>query len=657
MVLRTQRRLIALFFAAVLLPCALLVLLTVRGMRQERELAGKRVQEEAARIMVQVRQALRTRLEGIASRELNAHTVRTAVARNRSTTDSSVRLVADIAGGRAVPPWDATGGTGRASTWSAGDFGHTVRDAESEEFGRGNLEQAAALYREAVTAARRGEQAGYARLALARVLTRLGRTHEAAAQYALVFALDFDATDAHRVPLALYAATRLADRTPASVLNRLSGEVARRCCLAPEALYMLRHVVDTLAPRTSRARSRDGDPYASLRRLVDERIRTAEHTVALLAELPELGLRPIRRTDAPTAAPPGLPRWIVHGREPWFVGVTATAGGTASVLVAVDVERVLAAINRTLPSDLGVNGTIRLALPGDAPDRLLGPDFASLGLDLQPAGGPIADGGIARLSYLGILIVVLGVTLFGAYLIWFDVRRELRMADLRSQFVASVSHELKTPLTAIRMFGESLALDRFQNPATRREYIDTIVNETERLTRLLDNVLDLSKIERGQKQYRLKPTALSDVIERCAHMLQYPLAQRGFCLTVTVAEAVPPVTADEDALEQAVLNLLTNAMKYSGDSRDIDLRLRRVNGEAIIDVQDRGVGIPAALTSRVIEKFYRVPSADNAGIPGTGLGLTLVEHIVAAHGGHLAIESAPGRGSTFSIHLPLEPSQ
>jgi signal transduction histidine kinase len=600
---------------------------------------------------VQVRQALRARLEGIASQELSARAARTPVARNLSYADSSVRLVADVVGRRLVPPWEAVARASVSSASSGGEFGDKLRVAESQEFGRRNLVEAAALYRKAIAVSRRTEQAGYARLALARVLARLGRAREATEQYAQVFALGFDATDEHGVPLALYAATRLTDSEPARVLDRLSDETRKRCCLAPEALYMLRQIVDTLTLRASR--EVEVEQSASLRRLLDERIRTAEQTVALESELPELGLRPLLRAGATSDAP----GWIVFGREPWFVGEATITGDTASVLVAIDAARFLTAVNRTLLSQLGVSGHIRMALPNDTAERLLGPDFAFLSMELGPVSELAGDRGIARPFYVGTLIVVLGVTLFGAYLLWFDVRREMRLADLRSQFIASVSHELKTPLTAIRMFAETLSLDHFEDPVTRREYLDTIVNETERLTRLLNNVLDLSKIERGQKQYRLEATTLSDVVERCARMLEYPLAQHGFRLRVETADALPRVAADEDALEQAVLNLLTNAMKYSGASRDIDLRLRRVNGEAIIEVKDHGVGIPAAHKARVIEKFYRVPSAENAGIPGTGLGLTLVDHIATAHGGRLEIESEVGRGSTFSIHLPLEPGR
>jgi signal transduction histidine kinase len=244
--------------------------------------------------------------------------------------------------------------------------------------------------------------------------------------------------------------------------------------------------------------------------------------------------------------------------------------------------------------------------------------------------------------------------LFGAYLLWRDVRRELGVAELRSQFVSSVSHELKTPLTAIRMFAETLRDARSADSGMRDEYLETIVNESERLTRLLNNVLDFSKIEQGKKIYRPAPTALPEVLHAAVRALQYPLSQNGFDLRVQVEEGLPLLRVDADALQQAILNLLTNAMKYSGSNRVIDLALRVQNGDAIIEVTDRGVGIPVEEQRHIFEKFYRVPTPENQRLPGTGLGLTLVEHIARAHGGRVEVRSAEGQGSTFAIHLPIE---
>jgi len=238
--------------------------------------------------------------------------------------------------------------------------------------------------------------------------------------------------------------------------------------------------------------------------------------------------------------------------------------------------------------------------------------------------------------------------------LWRDVGRELQMAEMRSQFIASVSHELKTPLTAIRIFAETLRMGRLKDSQAKREYLDTIVNESHRLTRLLNNVLDFSKIEKGQRTYRKELASLAEIVQAAAQATQYPLKQQGFHLKVHVEDNLPDVLVDRDAIEQAILNLLSNAMKYSGESRQIDLRVQKRAGHAVIEVSDHGIGIEPAQQKRIFEKFYRVPSEENERIPGTGLGLALVFHIVKAHDGHVEVRSVLGKGSTFSIHLPLE---
>jgi signal transduction histidine kinase len=202
------------------------------------------------------------------------------------------------------------------------------------------------------------------------------------------------------------------------------------------------------------------------------------------------------------------------------------------------------------------------------------------------------------------------------------------------------------------MFAELLQM-KGADPQQAR-FLDTIVSESERLTRLLNNVLDFSRIERGQKTYRLEPAALPDVVQAAVRAIQYPLAQQGFSLELTVSDGIPPVAVDRDALQQAILNLLTNAMKYSGPHRQIGLRLYAENGTAMIEVSDRGIGIAEAEHGRIFEKFYRVPIPENREISGTGLGLSLVAHIAEAHGGSVQVKSRPGEGSTFSILLPLK---
>ena len=246
------------------------------------------------------------------------------------------------------------------------------------------------------------------------------------------------------------------------------------------------------------------------------------------------------------------------------------------------------------------------------------------------------------------------VTMFAAYLLWRDLQREMRSSELRAQFVSSVSHELKTPLTAIRMFAETLQMGRCADPETQSEYLGTIVDECERLSRLVDGVLLFSKLEQGKKTYRFRPIQPADAVYAAARALEHPLSQQGFHLRMKVEDGLPQIRADRDALEQAILNLLSNAIKFSGDAREIELGLSRENGEVVVRVRDYGIGIAAEEQTRIFDKFYRAPTRENQLIPGTGLGLALVSQIVKAHGGRVAVDSAPGKGSTFSLRLPVD---
>ncbi len=188
---------------------------------------------------------------------------------------------------------------------------------------------------------------------------------------------------------------------------------------------------------------------------------------------------------------------------------------------------------------------------------------------------------------------------------------------------------------------------------TVNQNLDTIVQEADRLGRLVDNVLDFARIEQGKKTYPMQRTSLADIVDTAAGAMEYSGSQSGFHLTVVIEQNLPPILADRDAIQQAILNLLDNAMKYSGDSREIELRLSREDDDGVVCVLDKGLGIPESEQSRIFERFYRIPSPENDRLPGTGLGLTLVDHVVKAHGGSVGVVSRPGQGSTFTIRLPL----
>ncbi len=251
---------------------------------------------------------------------------------------------------------------------------------------------------------------------------------------------------------------------------------------------------------------------------------------------------------------------------------------------------------------------------------------------------------------LGVLLVVI---LAGAVTTYRLMRRESEVAQLKADFVANVSHDLKTPLSVIRMFGETLEMGRVSDPAQREEYYRVITRESERLSRLIDNVLDFSRIEGGRRTYERARAAVEPLVRESLEPFAYPLAQGGFKVEVSVAADIPDVTIDAAAVGQALTNLIDNAIKYSGERKVIRVSAAVANGELALTVADEGIGIAPAEHARIFEKFYRVGPSDTQGRRGSGVGLALVRHVAQAHGGRVTVESTPGAGSRFTIHLPV----
>jgi signal transduction histidine kinase len=662
---RGHRQQIVLFLLAVILPSLVLVAFTVRMIGQEKELAQKRATEERRRLARDFGERLLLRLEKIKLQEASAlervmepggtgvrATMKEPIER-AGYANPEVVLVGVAEDNRLRLPWEIDGRMEVAGRLlNQASFRQMIAGGESAEFSMRNPRQAAKLYESAMDRSGSPVQKEYAHLAMARALAKSGQVGEATERAQKILALPPDICDEFGIPLSFYAAGLLIEKSAAlaEVAGRIKKDLESGGWLPPSAAYMLNDLIETLGQKASESSLQNA--VSECQRTLQAHLRKLEQALALQEDFQALGLTILPGKGSNR----GEPLWITYGENPWLLSLSLPLSGSQQILVAVNFPDILASLKsdtemlKTFPKDF------RLITDTAAEGETLGENFRGLKIAFD---GTIEDwlssqSSLQPLFYVLIVILVLGMTLFGAYLLLRDVRREVRLAEMRSQFVSSVSHELKTPLTAIRMFAETLRLGRLQNQKTQAEYLDTIVNESERLTRLLNNVLDFSKIEKGKKTYRPLPASLSEVIRAAARAMEYPLSQQGFKLNVEIEEDLPDLYVDRDALEQAILNLLHNAMKYSGDSREIDLRLRKSDRLAVIQVIDRGVGISAQEQKKIFEKFYRVPSPENERLPGTGLGLSLVNHIVAAHGGRIEVESTPGKGSTFSIFLPLE---
>jgi len=250
---------------------------------------------------------------------------------------------------------------------------------------------------------------------------------------------------------------------------------------------------------------------------------------------------------------------------------------------------------------------------------------------------------------LGIAIMILS----GIVMTLRAATHEAETVRLRSDFVSNVTHELKTPLSLIRLFGETMESDQWTDDGKRREFSRIIARESRRLTYLIDNVLDFSKIDSGRREYVFEKGDLVKVISDTLEAYRFYLRDRGFEFDISLPPSPVLISMDEDAIGQVLLNLLNNAEKYSGEQKYIGVKMALHEDQVLITVEDKGPGIPPSDLKHIFEKFYRGGSGPAREVQGCGLGLTIVKSTIEGHGGHIRVESDLGRGSRFIITLPL----
>ncbi len=258
--------------------------------------------------------------------------------------------------------------------------------------------------------------------------------------------------------------------------------------------------------------------------------------------------------------------------------------------------------------------------------------------------------------YGTLLTVIVVLMLLGAFLIVRDISREAEITRVKTEFVHNISHELKTPLTLIRLYGETLQRKENLPDKEKLEAYEIITKESERLSHLINNVLDFSRIEMGRKEFNFKTGNLTNVTRDTLESYRYHLEKKGFTVTSDIASDLPEMDFDEEAISSVLVNLLSNAMKFSPDKKEVSIKLLRDEENAVLKVGDKGIGIAPEDLSRIFERFFRCEDQVVSETRGSGLGLTLVKHIVEAHGGTINVESQPEKGSVFTIVLPISRS-
>ena len=637
---QATHRLLLIFAVTILVPGLVLGFLGLRALLQERQLADQQVREQLAVIAESTGRQLELDLRDW---QQAAEQLALGGPTDPARWPDRVRLAATEPGGAVV----LAGSQERPDVLPAGQLLYAMSPvsknspaeapsslairAETLELRDRQHDQAIALYRRALGSAGRGERVG--------ILHRLGRTLKKAdmtEEAALTFRL-LEKEPPVRIGslpsdlLAVYEIFSLAEEPekPEHALRLYQGLVEGQWQLEKPSYAFYAEEVRAWIPKDEEG----------LRMTAQEQRRLAlSHATEHFLEDP----RPLLLDQEVL----GLAFW---NEEPFVAILLGGALVRSQLLPALDGADFQSSV-------LAPGGQI---LVGEAPpmdQAVASYTLRSAELPLQlrvwPTDPTALHAQVSRQQnlYVGMLAVLVALLTFGGYFTVRTLRTQLRVAQMQSDFVSTVSHEFRSPLAGINQLGEMLRDGRVPDDR-RQHYYEMIVTETRRLRRQVENILSFSRMEDGRKQYRLEPLDPAGWLRDVSEEFQGQVADAGFAIEVSIPDALPAIVADREALTTAVHNLLDNAVKYSRESRTVQMEAT-ANGDGLtISVRDRGVGIREADRPRIFEKFYRGGGELTQRVKGVGLGLSLVQHIVRAHGGTVDFESREGAGTTFTIRL------
>jgi len=500
-------------------------------------------------------------------------------------------------------------------------------EGEAAEIRYRQLDKAAGIYRRLSESPDRALQAG-ALMRLARVLRQSGQAEAAGTAYERLSRLE---------------GVRVAG-APADLVARHA-----LCDLSRDSAGGMRLQHDLLTRRWSLTRGQFEFYWAESVRLSGREEPLGDRTG--LTEAAALAWSEWRRTSSARGQ-----RTVWVDRTPWFT-IWRGASGRQAVLIQRP-----EAILRTLPPELGAvcalldeEGRVVAGRKGvgGAVVRLATESQLPWSLSVTRSQDPGDEATKARQRFMLLVIgTVVAFLIAGTYFVARAIRHEIAVSRLQSDFVATVSHEFRSPLTALRQLSEILAFGRVSDEQRRQKYFDTLVSETRRLQGLVETLLNFGKMEEGARQYRFEEIETGQLVEGVAAEFAPQLAASGRRIDLRRPATECPISADAEALALALRNLIDNALKYSPGQPAVSVGWGAENGTMAIRVQDRGMGIPGVEQQQIFQKFVRGSAASAANVKGTGVGLAMVSHIVRAHGGEVRLASVPGEGSTFTILLP-----
>jgi len=335
-------------------------------------------------------------------------------------------------------------------------------------------------------------------------------------------------------------------------------------------------------------------------------------------------------------------QFIMEGLSP---KIQEIAEGKMNILIFNNKE------NRLVYSNIAVNDNLENIQKSK--ELWLLPNY-SLGIRLT--GNTLNDLVEKRVRIVILLVILFNVLIiFGIWFLYYNVKKEMELAKIKSDFVSNVSHELRTPLAMISMYSETLMMDRIKDEQKKKEYYEVIQLETNRLNGIVNNILSFSRIENNKREYHFRSEYLNKIIDEVIHVYKHELQNKGFQVIVNKNDELSKIYIDRDAVKEAIINLISNSIKYSDENKYLEITTSEDNIYQYIELSDKGVGINEKDQKHIFDKFYRVSEGNLAyKAQGSGLGLSIVKHIMDAHNGQIEVKSKIGEGAKFKLIFPKE---
>jgi signal transduction histidine kinase/tetratricopeptide (TPR) repeat protein len=556
-----------------------------------------------------------------------------------------------------------------------------VTTGERYEFIENDYPQALDSYRRAMEQASSPQARAYTNMLIARCLFKMREFSQAAEHYSNLAKTNSDVTSEDGTPLRIIGLSQLADcysrlaknEDQFSTLLLMYQELISTPLAFDSYEFYLQNMKDDFS-QFSQQPSGDESYRVQLDKL-EAQERELNQTIGTLETARAAVLDQINKNSS-------FSREIIQdaGGDSFQIGSVAIPSSNAQIpkrqlVYTLNPDYVLGKVLTGIggQDDLGSNLRVgivseedSLAFPPETPDPSLGladeklvQFFPWWRLVIFDTKGKTVEKIIGREKFLyggallGVFILILG----GAGLTLRAAVHEAEAARIKSEFVSNVSHELKTPLALIRLFGETLEMGEIQDEKKRKKFSQIITRETKRLSHLVENVLDFSRIDAGRKEYNFEEADIVQVVSRTLEAYRYYLKDQKFEFMTSIPDKPILMRIDKDGISQALLNLVSNAEKFSGDQKYIGVTMIQRDGEVWIDVVDKGPGIPGSRLKQIFEKFDRGGGELAREVQGSGLGLTIAKHIIESHGGRIDVESRVGEGSHFILKLPLKREQ